>query len=119
MTPTCAPESASTRALMRCAEASGPLRDAIDPVRRFEHDFPEWGASIARALEAPVEDAARELFRFAREVLEPGWSEFPSRAADAVAVLADLGIDDVIDGGPGDTLVRLGRFLPRPPFRAG
>jgi [acyl-carrier-protein] S-malonyltransferase len=43
----------------------------------------------------------------------------PVRWPDAVAVLADLGIDEVIDGGPGDTLVRLGRFLPRPPFRAG
>jgi len=70
----------------RFAEASGPLRDAIDPVRRFERDFPEWGARIAAALEAPVEDAARALFRFAREVLEPGWEEFPTSAADAVAV---------------------------------
>lgn len=43
----------------------------------------------------------------------------PVRWPDAVAALAELGVDDVIDGGPGDTLVRLGRFLPHPPFRAG
>lgn len=69
----------------RFAGTTGSLRDAIDPVRRFERDFPEWGARIAVALDAPVEDAARALFSFTREVLEPGWEEFPSRAADAVA----------------------------------
>ncbi len=42
----------------------------------------------------------------------------PVRWPDAAAVLADLGVTDVIDGGPGDTLVRLGRFLDRPSFRA-
>lgn len=69
----------------RFAAASGPLRDAIDPVRRFERDFPEWGARIAAALERPAEDAARKLFAFTREVLEPGWEAFPAVAADAVA----------------------------------
>jgi len=69
----------------RFAEASGSLRDVIDPVRRFERDHPEWGARIAAALERPAEDGARELFAFTREVLEPGWDAFPSRAADAVA----------------------------------
>jgi len=69
----------------RFAEASGSLRDAIDPVRRFERDHPQWGARIAAALERPAEDAARELLAFMREVLEPGWDAFPSRAADAVA----------------------------------
>ncbi len=69
----------------RFADRSTTLRDTIDPVRRFEHDFPEWAARIAAALEAPVEDAARALFDLAREILEPGWDEFPSRAADAVA----------------------------------
>jgi len=69
----------------RFAESSTTLRDTIDPMRRFEADFPEWAARIAALLEAPVEDAARGLFSLAREVLEPGWPEFPTRAADAVA----------------------------------
>jgi hypothetical protein len=70
----------------RFADRSTTLRDTIDPVRRFERDFPEWADRIAAALEAPVEDAARALFDLTREILEPGWDEFPSRAADAVAV---------------------------------
>lgn len=69
----------------RHAEASTSLRDTIDPMRRFERDFPEWGARIAAAVEQPAEDAAIALFRLTREILEPGWDEFPSRAADAVA----------------------------------
>jgi hypothetical protein len=69
----------------RFADRSTAVRDTIDPVRRFERDFPEWGARIAGILDAPVEDAARGLYRFTREVLEPGWPEFPTRAADAVA----------------------------------
>lgn len=68
----------------RFAEGSTALRDGIDPVRRFEHDFPEWGARIAAALAREPESAARELFRMLRE-LEPGWAEFPAGAADAVA----------------------------------
>lgn len=63
---------------------STALRDAIDPVRRFEHDFPDWAAEIADALAAPEEDAARTLFGMLRR-LEPGWPQFPSAAADAVA----------------------------------
>ena len=69
----------------RFADRSTALRDTIDPVRRFERDFPDWAARIAAAIEAPVEDAARGLFDLTREILEPGWDEFPSRAADAVA----------------------------------
>ncbi len=69
----------------RFAAASSDLRDTIDPVRRFERDFPQWSARIAAALDRPVEDAARELFSLTREILEPEWDEFPSRAADAVA----------------------------------
>ncbi|MDY0908791.1 hypothetical protein [Microbacterium sp. CFBP9034] len=69
----------------RCAEASTSLRDTIDPVRRFEQDFPEWGARLAAAVEQPAEDAARSLFDLAREILEPGWDAFPSAAADTVA----------------------------------
>ncbi len=61
------------------------VRDTIDPVRRFEREFPEAGARIAAAQALPVEDAARELFVLTRELLEPGWDAFPRRAADAVA----------------------------------
>ena len=43
----------------------------------------------------------------------------PVRWPDAVEVVAALEVERVLDGGPGDTLVRLGRFLPRPPFEAG
>jgi len=60
-------------------------RDAIDPARRFERDFPEWGARIGELLERPVEQAARGLFDLLREVLEPDWPEFPSAAANALA----------------------------------
>ena len=69
----------------RFASRSTPLRDTIDPARRFERDFPDWASRIAAALEAPVEDAARALFGLTREILEPGWDEFPSRAADTIA----------------------------------
>ena len=69
----------------RFADRSTTLRDTIDPVRRFETDFPEWGARIAGILDAPVEVAAHGLYRFTREALEPGWPEFPSSGADAVA----------------------------------
>lgn len=69
----------------RFAEASTSLRDTIDPVRRFERDFPEWSARIAAAVEQPADDAAHTLFDLTREILEPGWDEFPTRAADTVA----------------------------------
>ena len=69
----------------RFADRSTMLRDTIDPLRRFERDFPEWGARIASTLDLPAEDAAHGLFRLTREILEPGWSGFPSRGADAVA----------------------------------
>ena len=75
----------------RFAASSTTLRDTIDPMRRFERDFPQWAARIAALLEAPVEEAARGLFDLAREILEPDWPAFPSRAADAVA--ARLGWD--------------------------
>jgi hypothetical protein len=69
----------------RFAAASTTARDTIDPLRRFEQDFPEWGARIASELDRPLEAAARGLFDLTREILEPGWSDFPSAAADAVA----------------------------------
>ncbi|GAA1961723.1 hypothetical protein [Microbacterium deminutum] len=69
----------------RFVDRSTTLRDTIDPLRRFEQDFPEWGVRIALALEGSVEDAARSLFDLSREILEPGWTAFPTRAAGAVA----------------------------------
>ncbi|MHC2999728.1 hypothetical protein [Microbacterium sp. HJ5] len=69
----------------RFADVSTSLRDTIDPMRRFERDFPEWAGRIADASARPAEDAARAIFALTREILEPGWSDFPSRAADAVA----------------------------------
>ncbi|GAA5206761.1 hypothetical protein [Microbacterium kyungheense] len=69
----------------RFADASTAARDAIDPMRRFEQDFPRWGADIAASLDLPVEESAYELFRLTRRILEPGWDEFPTRAADAIA----------------------------------
>jgi hypothetical protein len=69
----------------RFAGASTTARDAIDPMRRFEQDFPRWGAHIAASLDLPIEEAAYELYRLTREILESGWDEFPTRAADVVA----------------------------------
>jgi len=66
------------------AASASAARDTIDPIRRFERDFPEWGDEIARALALPVEGAARRLFVLARR-LEPGWEGFPREAADTVA----------------------------------
>lgn len=70
----------------RAGEQGASFGDPCDPFRRFEQDFPVWGARIADALSRPPEQAARELYLFAREVLEPGWAQFPSRAADVVAL---------------------------------
>jgi hypothetical protein len=80
----------AVRHLVRAVRGRAPgdstsARDTIDAMRRFERDFPEWGSRIAAAQALPVEDAARELFGLARSELEPGWPEFPSAAADAVA----------------------------------
>lgn len=60
-------------------------RDAIDPVRRFELDFPVEAVAIAEAVAQPVEPAARALFQLTRRLLEPGWDAFPTRGADVVA----------------------------------
>lgn len=69
----------------RFAESSSTLRDTIDPVRRFERDFPEHGDHLAAILAQQLEPAARDLFAFTREVLEPDWPDFPTAAADAIA----------------------------------
>ena len=57
----------------------------IDGARRFEAAYPQVGARLNAALDQPVEDAARALYVLARDVLEPGWDDFPTRAADVVA----------------------------------
>ncbi len=69
----------------RFPQGSTTARDLIDPLRRFESDFPREAALIAEALDHPAEEAARRLFALTRELLEPRWADFPSRAADAVA----------------------------------
>lgn len=69
----------------RFPERSTRHRDAIDPLRRFELDFPWESAQIADAVARPVEDAALALFTLTRSLLEPQWPEFPTCAADTVA----------------------------------
>lgn len=68
----------------RFPDSSTSLRDTIDPLRRFEQDFPQWAERIADAAARPPEDAARAIFDMLGELRE-GWPEFPTRAADAVA----------------------------------
>jgi hypothetical protein len=63
----------------------GSAADPFDQSRRLERDYPEWSRELAEVLERPVEEAARGLLRLARAVLEPGWAQFPTRAADAVS----------------------------------
>lgn len=83
----------------RFATVSTSRRDIIDPVRRFEEDFPAEGARIAEILDRPAEECARGLFDLARDVLEPGWGEFPTPAADAVAARLGWGADAAARGG--------------------
>lgn len=73
------------RAVRARIPVDGSVRDGIDPVRRFERDYPSLGAALREALGAPVEQAARGMFDLLRATLEPGWDAFPSRAADVVA----------------------------------
>lgn len=69
----------------RFGDRSTSVRDTIDPVRRFEIDFPQEAARIAAAVAQPVEPAARALFDLTGELLAPGWPDFPARAGEAVA----------------------------------
>lgn len=73
------------RAVRARVPVEGSVRDGIDPVRRFERDYPDLGAALRVALGGPVEQAARGMFDLLRATLEPGWDAFPSRAADVVA----------------------------------
>ncbi|WP_300267449.1 hypothetical protein [Microbacterium sp.] len=68
----------------RFPDSSSSLRDAIDPLRRFEQDFPQWAQRIADAVARPPEAAARAVFDMLGE-LQEGWPDFPTRAANAVA----------------------------------
>lgn len=76
--------------LLRAIRARFPgeapdARDKIDPTRRFEKDYPAWASEITLALNAPADEAARNLFTLARRILEPDWDEFPTLAAEAIA----------------------------------
>ncbi|MBD3943622.1 hypothetical protein IF188_18175 [Microbacterium sp. NEAU-LLC] len=73
----------------RIEPVTGVREDALEPARRFDAAYPEIAVRLDAVLSQAVEDAARGVAALAREVLEPGWSAFPSRAADvAEAVLA-------------------------------
>lgn len=69
----------------RLLDPNEPHRDLLEPTRRLERVLPRQAAALAAALEQPVEPAARALYRLMRDELEPGWPEFPNRAADVVA----------------------------------
>lgn len=67
--------------------AAGPVRRArpFDPLRRLEAALPEAARRIAALLDQPVEECAHGLFLLSRDLLEPGWAAYPSRAADLIA----------------------------------
>lgn len=69
----------------RLVDPDEPLRDILEPTRRLERVLPGPAAALAEAVAQPVEPAARALFTLMRRELEPGWPEFPSRAADVIA----------------------------------
>jgi hypothetical protein len=69
----------------RCQPGPADDENPFDTLRRFEAVHPELGARLATATAQPAETAARALFDLARAELEPGWLDFPSRAADVVA----------------------------------
>lgn len=69
----------------RLAPAGSQAPSAFDPTRRLESAYPQLGRRLAAAVDRPAEDAARLLFVTAREVLEPGWADFPTAAAELVA----------------------------------
>lgn len=72
-------------ALRARAAAEGAAPAGLEPTRRLEDAFPETAADIEAALAQPAERAAKSLFELTRRVLEPGWNEFPTAAADAIA----------------------------------
>lgn len=89
----------------RLSAVGTDLANPFDPLRRFEFAYPGLATRLDRILASPVEQAARDLWAFARDVLELGWPEFPSRAADLIAGRfgwADRARDN-LDGAPGHT----------------
>jgi hypothetical protein len=69
----------------RLEPAATPVDARFDAVRRIERDHPAFGLALAAALDRPAEAAARAIFDLTRTTLEPGWPDFPTAAADAVA----------------------------------
>lgn len=67
----------------RLAPASA--RSPFDPLRRLERALPEAADRIGALLDGGVEECARGLFVLSRQRLEPGWADYPSRAADVIA----------------------------------
>ena len=61
------------------------LGSPYDPTRRFERALPDLAGEIGLLLDENLEVCARGLFDVARRELEPGWTEFPSAAADTIA----------------------------------
>jgi predicted nucleotidyltransferase len=59
-------------------------RSPFDPVRRLEQALPGPAVRLADLLDADAETCARGQLDLARELLEPGWPAFPTRAADVL-----------------------------------
>lgn len=60
-------------------------RSPFDPLRRLESALPGIAARLATLLDDDLEACARGMLDLSRELLEPGWGGYPSRAADVVA----------------------------------
>ncbi len=60
-------------------------RNPFDPLRRLEQALPAVAARLDTVLAGDLESCGRGLFELARELLEPGWHQFPTAAADTVA----------------------------------
>lgn len=64
--------------------ASSEDRDTLDPRRRFETSYPEWGRELAAALDAPVERCARQLLEIGHRHLSELWGDYPQDAESVV-----------------------------------
>lgn len=62
----------------------GALLDNLDPFRRFDIVYPEFGAELARLLPLPVPEAALGLLAMAERLLAPKVEDFPHEAFSAV-----------------------------------
>lgn len=63
--------------------------DPLEAARRFDAAYPEIAAALDEVLASPLENAARGILSLARETLEPGWGDFPARAADVLQAVLD------------------------------